>query len=224
MRVPPEHNHDDEAAEGRPRRGRGQGPGGPGEGRHRPGRGRGDWTFNVEKRGHPVTTEADRAAIAAWFAGNLADGWFLAPPEYRIDDYEILVIGEIAAPEVAEEEQRPAAEAARIERFRSDTRERRIVIAREAEARFGRKVSWGATAGASSKLFTTTSVPVMTRLHMRQRHVLDTLVDAGVARSRSEALAWCVELVGRNETEWIATLRGALDDLEKARESGPGSA
>ena len=65
----------------------------------------------------------------------------------------------------------------------------------------------------------------MTRLHMRQRRVLDTLVDAGVARSRSEALAWCVELVGRNETEWIAKLRGALDDPRRPPVTGgPGIA
>jgi hypothetical protein len=177
--------------------------------------------FNVERRGHPVTTSAERTAIEAWFAGNLTDGWFLTPPRLIIDDYEVLVIGEIPPPEVADADQQGPAESARIERFRTDTRERRITIASDAEARFTRKVSWGATAGETSQLFTTTSVPVMTRLHMRQRRVLDTLVDAGVARSRSEALAWCVELVGRNETEWIATLQGALDDLEAARDEGP---
>jgi hypothetical protein len=206
------------------RRGRGPaGPGGPGDGRpRRPGRGgRGEWAFNIDRRGRAATTSTERAAIEAWFAGNLSDGWFLGPAEIDVDDYEVLVIGQITPPEVAEEAIRQAAEVARIERFRTDTRERRIVIAREAEERFGRKVSWGATAGATSQLFTTTSVPVMTRLHMRQRRVLDTLVEGGVARSRSEALAWCVELVGRNETEWIARLRGALDDLAAAREGGP---
>jgi hypothetical protein len=217
---PQPHEHEPSGGEDGPRRGRG--PGGRQGGRPRPGRGRGDWSFDVAQRDHPGTSAADRTAIEAWFAGNLTDGWFLAPPHYRIDDYEILVVGEIPAPEVADEGQREAAQSARIERFRTDTRERRIAIAREAEARFGRKVSWGATVGGASQLFTTTSVPVMTRLHMGQRQVLDTLVDAGVARSRSEALAWCVELVGRNETEWITNLRGALDDLAAAREGGPG--
>ena len=168
-----------------------------------------------------MTTAVDREAIAAWFAGNLVDNWFVGAPKVTIDDYEILVTGTVEPPAVEEESQRGAAELARIERFRTDTRDRRIAIAKEAEGRFARKVSWGATVGGTTRLFTTTSVPVMTRLHMRQRNVLDTLVDAGVARSRSEALAWCVELVGRNEKEWIAQLRGALDTLAAAREQGP---
>ena len=40
--------------------------------------------------------------------------------------------------------------------------------------------------------------------------MLDTLVDAGVARSRSHALAWCVRLVGDHEGEWIDQLREAI--------------
>ena len=51
--------------------------------------------------------------------------------------------------------------------------------------------------GDTSELFTPASVPVMTRLRQPERIVLDTLVDAGVARSRSDALAWAVRLVGR---------------------------
>jgi hypothetical protein len=224
-----DHGHDHGPDEGprdgggrRPPRGARGGPRFAGDDRPR-GRKRNDWEFDAARRGHPGTTASDRTAIEAWFAGNLTDGWFLGPAHYMIDDYEIVVVGDLAQPEVADEAQRTDAELARIERFRADTRERRIEIARDAEARFARKVSWGATVGSTSRLFTTTSVPVMTRLHMRHRRVLDTLVDAGVARSRSEALAWCVELVGRNETEWIATLQRALDDLAAAREGGPGS-
>jgi hypothetical protein len=140
-----------------------------------------------------------------------------------VDDYEILVIGELAVPDGIEDAIRTAAEQARIERFRTDSRERRITIARDAEQRFERKVSWGAQCGGTVRLFTTLSAPMMTRLQMPARAVLDTLVDAGVARSRSDALAWCVELVGRNETEWIAKLRDALDGVAAARESGPGA-
>jgi hypothetical protein len=75
--------------------------------------------------------------------------------------------------------------------------------------------------GAEVEHFTTAAVPVMTRLRMRERAVLDTLVDAGVARSRSEALAWCVRLVGDNEREWIDSLRGALGAVKEARKAGP---
>ena len=64
----------------------------------------------------------------------------------------------------------------------------------------------------------------MTRLHQPERRVLDTLVEAGVARSRSDALAWCVKLVGEHEAEWIGKLRDALRDVAEARRAGPGAA
>ena len=82
------------------------------------------------------------------------------------------------------------ASAGRIARFRDETRGARMTIADEAEERFGRKVAWGARCCDELRVFTTLSVPVMTRLRMNERSSLDTLVAAGVARSRSEALAW----------------------------------
>ena len=119
--------------------------------------------------------------------------------------------------------ERTAAAEARIRRFREDTRSRRIQIAREAEHEFRRKVSWGVTCGPVTEMFTTLSVPVMTRLRQSERRVLDTLVDAGVARSRSDALAWCVRLTGENADEWLARLRDALSHVEQVRDQGPGS-
>ena len=94
-------------------------------------------------------------------------------------------------------------------------------MASEAERLFGRKVSWGARCGDVEEHFTTLGVPVMTRLRLRDRAVLDTLIDAGVARSRSEALAWCVRLVSRHQDEWITNLREALTAVEKVRSEGP---
>ena len=61
----------------------------------------------------------------------------------------------------------------------------------------------------------------MTRLRMPEREVLDTLIDAGVARSRSEALAWCVRLVRDHEGDWIDQLRDALAHVDEARAGGP---
>ncbi len=61
----------------------------------------------------------------------------------------------------------------------------------------------------------------MTRLRMPERQVLDTLVDSGVARSRSHALAWCVRLVGDHEGDWITQLRDALVAVQKVRDEGP---
>ena len=83
-------------------------------------------------------------------------------------------------------------------------------IADEAEPRIGRKVAWGASLRRRRARLHLLSVPVMTRLRMNERQVLDTLVDAGVARSRSEALAWCVRLVGEHQGDWIEQLRDAL--------------
>jgi hypothetical protein len=178
-------------------------------------------------KGTSGTTAEQRARLQGWFAGQLPDEWFAGPAEVTVDNDEILVTGRLPEPEVAgdaDEETRTAAEVSRIERFREDTRQQRIRIADEAQRRFRRKVSWGATCGTTTRTFTTASVPVMTRLRMPERGVLDTLIDAGIARSRSEALAWCVRLVRRNETEWIAELRSAFEHVESVREQGPRSA
>lgn len=162
--------------------------------------------------------------LQGWFAGRLPDGWFTAPPEVTADSEEILVVGPVADVEVAKDSDdaaRDAARAARIDRFREETREARMRIATEAERRFGRKVAWGAECGGVRKTFTTLSIPVMTRLRMPERRVLDTLVEAGVARSRSEALAWCVRLVSQHQGDWIEELRSALVQVTEVRQRGP---
>jgi hypothetical protein len=162
--------------------------------------------------------------VRGWFAGRVPDAWFEQAPEVSADRDEILVVGRIAEPDYLEDESevaRAAARSARIDRFREESRERRVGIALEAEYLFGRKVSWGAVCGDLRRLFTTLSVPVMTRLRLAERAVLDTLEDAGAARSRSDALAWCVRLVERNLDEWLADLRRAFAEVERVRASGP---
>ena len=165
--------------------------------------------------------------IAGWFAGRLPDEWFTGPAEVIVDREEITVIGTLPAPETQEGESaanedaiRAAAEG-RAKRFREQTREERIEIAREAERRFRRKVSWGVRCAGHDEMYTTLSVPVMTRLRQSERRVLDTLVDAGVARSRSDALAWCVRLTGEHADTWLAELRDALRRVEEVRAQGP---
>ena len=148
----------------------------------------------------------------------------MSPPYVRADRDEILVIGELAGPALSPRNgdyERALSEAASIEEFRARTREGRVRIAAEGEHLFGRSVSWGAVYGDTTELFTTLSVPVMTRLRMGERGVLDTLVEAGVARSRSDALAWCVRLVARHEQDWIEELRQALVQVQRARNTGP---
>jgi hypothetical protein len=156
--------------------------------------------------------------IQAWFAGRLPEDWFTEPAEVTVDREEITIVGVLAAPESDNAE---AAAEGRIKRFREETRARRIEIASEAERKFGRKVAWGARCGTVSEMFTTLSVPVMTRLRQAERRVLDTLVDAGVARSRSDALAWCVRLTGEHTDTWLAELRDALRRVEEVRSQGP---
>jgi hypothetical protein len=109
----------------------------------------------------------------------------------------------------------------RIGRFRSETKAERIEIALEAQARYERKVSWGVRLGETEALFTHVAAPVMTRLRQPERRVLDTLVDAGVARSRSDALAWSVRLVGEHADEWLGQLRDAMSEVDKLRGEGP---
>jgi hypothetical protein len=161
---------------------------------------------------------------AAWLTGRLPDGWFVGEPAVTVDREEIVVVGELPPPEGTGEGAGDAAAQGRISRFREDTREARMRIADEAEQRFGRKVAWGAVCGDTRELFTTLSVPVMTRLRQPERLVLDTLVEAGVARSRSHALAWCVRLVGQHTEEWLASLRAAMEEVQRVREQGPGGA
>jgi hypothetical protein len=164
------------------------------------------------------------SSLQGWFAGRLPDGWFTGPPSVSADRDEIVVMGVLPEPDAgdaADDATRAAACAARIQGFREDTRGARMRIADEAEARFGRKVAWGARCGGEEALFTNMSVPVMTRLRMSDRMVLDTLVDAGVARSRSHALAWCVRLVRDHEGDWISELRDALVRVQKVRDEGP---
>jgi len=164
-------------------------------------------------------------SISSWFSGRLPEDWFVSAPEVTVDRDEILVVGSLPTPDRAGNEGADdEAAAGRIARFREDTRERRMAIAREAEQRFGRKVAWGAACGGQTELFTTLSVPVMTRLRQPERRVLDTLVEAGVARSRSHALAWCVRLVGQHTDDWLSALRTAMEEVQRVREQGPPAA
>jgi hypothetical protein len=146
--------------------------------------------------------------ISEFFEEKVPKDWFTGPPQVDYDDEEILCVGTLPA-------------GASIESFRESTREARIAIAFEAESRFGKKVSWGVERDGETQNFTTVSTPVMTRLRMRERSVLDTLVEGGVARSRSDALAWCVKLVSQHEADWLAELREALADVEQVRNVGP---
>ena len=161
--------------------------------------------------------------IEGWFAGRLPDDWFEGAPEVVVDRDEVLVVGRVprAGGGGRRGRGRGGRGGAHLAVPREHPRAERMAVAREAEHRYGRNVAWGAQAGSTRQVFTSLSVPVMTRLRQPERQVLDTLVAAGVARSRSEALAWSVRLVGQHADEWLGQLRDALQHVEQVRTQGP---
>jgi hypothetical protein len=203
--------------------------------------------MNMGQRNSNADSQAEQ--VRGWLMGRLPEGWFAGPPEVLVDREEITVIGSLPPVDAGPAAASPAGPRGRAEsgdaedvsdpeaskadvsamalgrsrRFREETREARIAIACEAEALFDRKVSWGVVCDGQGVMFTTLSVPVMTRLRQSERQVLDTLVDAGVARSRSDALAWCARLVGQHEDSWLADLRTALRHVAEVRAQGPRS-
>jgi hypothetical protein len=203
------------------RRGGSSGHGGHGGGRGHGGRGRGFGRGFGAAGGWQQADLPPADDAAAWLTGRLPSDWFVGEPTVSVDREEIVVVGELAAPDGAEQAESDAAAEGRISRFREDSRDARMKIADEAEARYGRKLAWGASIGDTAVVFTNLAVPAMTRLRHDERRVLDTLVDAGVARSRSDALAWCVRLVGEHTDEWLASLREAMSNVDKLRAEGP---
>ena len=181
-------------------------------------RARGEGRGRGRRGGWQVADLPPADDAADWFRGRLPEGWF-SEIDVRTDREEITVIGTLTDSQAAGAD---GAEAeGRISRFRADTKAERIEIALEAQARYQRKVSWGVRLGDTEALFTHVAAPVMTRLRQPERQVLDTLVDAGVARSRSDALAWSVRLVGEHADEWLGQLRDAMAEVDKLRGEGP---
>ncbi len=144
--------------------------------------------------------------IAEFFAKKVPADWRRADLAVEADNEEIVVVIPIEGD---------------ARDFRERTRDKRVKIATEAEAKFNRKVSWGVEVGGERRLFTHIAMPVMTRLRQPERKVLDTLVAAGVARSRADALAWCVRLVGKHEGDWLKDLDEALAHVTNVRSEGP---
>ncbi|MGH2499863.1 MAG: hypothetical protein ACRDF0_07225 [Candidatus Limnocylindria bacterium] len=159
--------------------------------------------------------------VKGWFAGRVPKDWFEGPPEVLVDRDEIVVIGRLPDVAAAADADLDTARAGRVRQYREDTREARMRIANEAQRKFGRAVSWGAAIGERRELFTHLSLPFMTRLRIGERQLLDALVEAGVARSRSHALAWCVRLVAQHQGEWLKDLREAVARVREVRGGGP---
>ena len=99
--------------------------------------------------------EKEFGSLKGWFAGRLPDGWF-SGVEVAVEDDQIVVIGALpegSLPATSSAEEKEGAAAGRIARFREETRGERIGIAREAEERFHKYVTWGAKLGGVTKRF-----------------------------------------------------------------------
>lgn len=184
-----------------------------------------------------MITNETQEKVRGWFGGRLPQEWTTEPADVTVDRDEITIVLTIPDPSTGSGQRVSAGEseaetaesrAGRAKAFREETRDTRIKIAREAEHRYERKVSWGVQVGAAAseesphrELWTHVAAPVMTRLRQPQRLVLDTLVDCGVAKSRADALAWCVRLVGQHEEEWLGELREAMSSVADVRSKGP---
>ena len=141
-------------------------------------------------------------------------------PEISVYDDEVVVLLPIAADSLdsslPEDEQREAA-LRLIGRRREETRSLRMQLARDMQEILGRPVAWGMRVGDTTALFTTRSAPVMTRLGRAERDVLDTLVAAGVADTRSSALAYTVRAFAAEHVDWLAEVRAAIEQVEQVR-------
>ena len=159
-----------------------------------------------------MITTKDNETLSVSLASLLPGNWFVATPTLAVDDDEVLIVGTLSAQSPGGGD--PAA-------FREATRKERMKIADRLEVIAKRSIAWGVRVSDEVTVFTSLSVPVMTRLRITEREVLDTLVSAGVAKSRSDAAAWCVRFVGQREGSWLSNLRDTLEGVSKVREEGP---
>ena len=159
-----------------------------------------------------MITPQDRTELEELVSSLVPDGWFTGPLRLTVDDDEVLIVGTLAG---------DGPGGGDVTAFREATRAARMEIADRVQPASGRSVAWGATAGDATTVFTSLGLPVMTRLRIAEREVLDTLIAAGVARSRSEALSWCVRFVGREQAAWLDDLRSSIDRVRQVRAEGP---
>jgi len=163
---------------------------------------------------------SERDEVRSWLSGRIPEDWGVTVSDLQMDANEVLVTVRLNDIENVEGDLE-AARLGRIQQFRESTRDARIGISGEAQRKYGRVVSWGAECGDVRQLFTHLALPVMTRLRLPEREVLDALVDAGIARSRAHALAWCVALVSQHQGDWFKELKAAMEGVARVRAQGP---
>ena len=151
--------------------------------------------------------------LQQWLQQQIPAALQAAPPQVRLYPDELVIVLDIAAPADADASARQAL----IAQQRENTRGLRMQIADEVQRRSGLPVAWGMRAGDLEVLFTTRTMPVMTRLGRAEREVLDTLVAAGVADTRSSALAYTVRAFAAEHGEWLSEVREAIAEVERVR-------
>ncbi|MDE3075391.1 MAG: hypothetical protein KGJ86_08170 [Chloroflexota bacterium] len=162
--------------------------------------------------------QPDVAQLKEWLLNHLPATVAAAEPDISVDGDEILIVLKLNTSSIAEEQNRPEAERALIERRRNETRGLRTQAGRRLGRSFGRAVSWGMQAGDSLELFTNNTAPVMTRLSRQERHVLDALITAKVANTRSGALGYVVRTFAAEHQEWLAEVQEAMSRVAGLRE------
>ena len=157
--------------------------------------------------------------LQAWLHARLPSSLMVEPPHIKAYRDEIVIMLHLGSPPSSEgdSEQQQSAEQEMIAQQREMSRPMRMKLAKQLQKRLGKTVSWGMRAGASEMLFTTRTVPVMTRLGRAEREVLDTLVAAGVAETRSSALAYTVRTFALEHVEWLNEVREAIEQVEQVR-------
>jgi hypothetical protein len=157
--------------------------------------------------------------IQRWLQERLPAQLLAGTPEVSVYDDEVVLLLPIAtdSAEAAAGDDTREAGLRQIGRRREETRRLRIQIAQELQEIVGRPVAWGMRVGDTSALFTTRSAPVMTRLGRAERDVLDTLVAAGVADTRSSALAYTVRAFAAEHADWLAEVRTAIEQVDQVR-------
>lgn len=160
--------------------------------------------------------------LQRWLHERLPADLLADAPEISVYDDEIVIVLPINAdpyPAAAEHDPEAQRQAVldQIAQRREETRAHRIRLAREIQKSFGLPVAWGMRQGQIRVLFTSRTVPVMTRLGRSERDVLDTLVAAGVAETRSAALAYVVRAFAIEHADWLVEVRQVIEQVEQVR-------
>jgi hypothetical protein len=166
---------------------------------------------------------SDPDEIKSWLLEQLPSSVLASDPEINIESDELLVILHVAVDSVTGEgEARAQSERALIDRLRTETRALRIHLGRSINRTYGMIVSWGMQAGETLQRFTSnTTVPVMTRLTRTERHVLDTLIAANIANTRSTALSYIVRTFAAEHRDWLNEIQGVARHMARLRKQVP---